>query len=93
MTSRRCQASNVPGVRIRCGRRLEGSTRQSPGDHGTVSPVQPRTADLPPQDRDLMPDHQDLRILSGIAPRQEHEPPEHPDHQQISKTDEHERRA
>jgi hypothetical protein len=55
--------------------------------------VQRRTAELPPQDRNLMPEHQDLRILGGIAPGQEHQPPEHPDHHQVDKTDEHERRS
>ncbi len=43
-------------------------------------------------DRDLMPD-QDFRILGGIAPRQEHQPAEHPDHQQVGKANEHERRG
>jgi hypothetical protein len=37
------------------------------------------------QDRDLVPEHQDLRILGGIAPRQEQQPAEHPDHQQVGK--------
>ena len=46
--------------------------RQQPrerGEHRTVSPVRPWTGDLTAQDRDLMLEHQDLRILDGIAAR------------------------
>jgi hypothetical protein len=45
------------------------------------------------QDGDLMPQDQDLRVLSSITSRQERQPVEHPDHEQVGKTDEHERRA
>jgi hypothetical protein len=55
--------------------------------------VRPWTGDLTAQDRDLMLEHQDLRILDGIAARQEHQRAEHPDHEQVGKTYEHERRA
>jgi hypothetical protein len=70
--------------------------RQQPGqdgNHGAVSPVRHRADDLPMQHRDLVPEYQDLDVLSGIAPRQEHQPAEHPDHGQVDKTDHHERRA
>jgi hypothetical protein len=40
-----------------------------------------------------MPQHEDLRILRGIAPRQQRQPAEHPDHEQIDETDQHECRA
>jgi hypothetical protein len=40
------------------------------GEHGTVSPVRPRARDLPAQDRDLMAQHEDLRILRSVIPRQ-----------------------
>jgi hypothetical protein len=63
------------------------------GEHGTVSPVRPRARGLTPQHRDLMPQDQDLRILSGVTARQEHRPAEHPDHEQIDETDQHGRRA
>jgi len=33
------------------------------------------------QDRDLVPQHQDLRIFSGAAPCREYQPAEHSDHQ------------
>jgi hypothetical protein len=62
-------------------------------DHGTVSPVRLRTGDLAAQDRDIVPQDQDLRVLGGIAPRQERQPAEHPDHEQVDKADEHERRS
>ena len=70
--------------------------RQQPGQggqHGTVSPVRLRPRGLPAQDRGLMPQHEDLRILSGVIPGQEHQPAEHPDHQYVEETDKHERRA
>src|SRR5258708_4452041 len=49
--------------------------------------------DLPPQDRDLVPQHQDLRILGGVTARQQRQPPEPPDHEQVDKPNEHDRRA
>jgi hypothetical protein len=45
------------------------------------------------QDRDLVPEHQDLRILGGVIPRQKHQPAECPDDEQVREADEHERRA
>jgi hypothetical protein len=62
-------------------------------DHGTISPVRPWAGDLPPHDRNLVPEHQDLRVLGGVTSRQEHQPAEHPDHEQVDETNEHERRA
>jgi hypothetical protein len=72
------------------------ATGQQPGqggEHGAVSPVRPRARDLPPQDRDLMPQDQDLRVLRGVTARQQRQPAEHPDHEQVDKANEHERRA
>jgi hypothetical protein len=40
-----------------------------------------------------MPQHEDLGILGSVSARQEHEAAEHPDHEQVDETDEHERRA
>jgi len=37
------------------------------GDHGAVSPVRLRAGNLAAQDRDLVPRHQDLNILGGVA--------------------------
>ena len=39
------------------------------GEHRTVSPVRPRARYLPAQDRDLMAEEQDLRILGGVNAR------------------------
>jgi hypothetical protein len=61
------------------------------GDHGTVSPAWFRPGDLPAQERDLVPEHQDLHILGGVIPRQQHQPAQHPDREQAEETDEHER--
>jgi len=44
------------------------------GYHGTVGPVRLRECDLPPQDGDLMPEDQDLRVLHGVIPGQQHQP-------------------
>jgi hypothetical protein len=63
------------------------------GEYGTVSPVWPRIGDLTPQHRDLMARNQDLRVLSGVAARQQRQPAEHLDHEQVDETDQHERRA
>jgi hypothetical protein len=70
-------------------------SRQQPrqdGQHGTIGPDRPRAGDLTAQHRDLMPEDQNLGVLSGAA-RQEHQPAEHPDHEQADETDQHERRA
>jgi hypothetical protein len=61
------------------------------GEYGTVGPVRLRRGDLTAQHSDLMPKHQDLRILGRISPCKQHEPAEHPDHEQIDKADKHER--
>jgi len=39
-----------------------------------------------------MPKHQNLRILGDIILRQEHQPPDDPDHEQVDEADQHERR-
>jgi hypothetical protein len=70
------------------------AARQQPrqgSEHGTVSPARPRAGDLAPQHRDLVPEDQDLDILDSITPRQQYQPAEHPDHEQVDETDKHER--
>lgn len=61
------------------------------GDHCPVGPVQLRPDSLTPQDGDLVPKYQDLRVLRGIAPGEEDQPAEQPDHEQVDKADEHDR--
>ena len=60
------------------------------GDHGAVGPVRLRAGHLTTQDRDLVPQHQDLHVLRGVAPREEHYPAEQPDHEQVHQAKEHE---
>jgi len=70
--------------------------RQQPGqrgENGAVSPVRPRPGDLTPQHRDLMAEDQDLRVLGGVTARQQHQPAEHPDHEQVDEANGHERRT
>jgi hypothetical protein len=66
--------------------------RQS-GDHGPVGPVRLRAGDLTAQDRNLVPQHKDLHVIRGAAPREQRQPAEQPDHEQIHEAEEHERRG
>jgi hypothetical protein len=61
--------------------------------HRTVRPRRLRNADLATQYRDLMPQHQDLRILRRLRPSQQHQPPEHPRSQQIDHPNKHNGRS
>jgi hypothetical protein len=63
------------------------------GDHRTVSPVRSRAGNLTAQDRDLVPEHQDLDVLGGVASREQRQPAEQPDHEQIDQANAHERRG
>ena len=67
-----------------------GQQPRERGDHGAISPVRLRTGDLTAQDRDLMPQHQNLRVLRGVAPREQRQPAEQPDHEQIDEAKDHE---
>jgi hypothetical protein len=40
-----------------------------------------------------MPQYEDLRVFGGVAAGQEHQPAEHPEHEQVDEAYEHERRA
>ena len=70
-----------------------GQQPRQRGDHGAVGPVRLRTGDLTAQDPDLMPQHQNLRVLRGVGPREQRQPAEQPDHEQIDEAKEHERRG
>ncbi len=89
---RRCQASKVPGVTTLWSRRRRGQQPGHGGDHGAVGPVRPGTGNLAAQGGDLMPEHQDLGVLGGVASGEEGEPAEQLDHEQADKADEHDRR-
>lgn len=60
------------------------------GNHGPVSPVRFRAGDLTAQYRDLLPQYQDLHVFGGVAAREQRQPVEHPDHEQIGEAEEHE---
>ena len=73
---------------------------QAPGQHpgqggedGTVSPVPSGVCDLTSQDRDLMAEDQDLRILDGVTAGQQRQPAKHLDHELADEAYEHERRS
>lgn len=72
---------------------VSGQQPRQGGDHSTVSPARLRAGDLPTQDGNLVPEHQDLRILRNIISRQERQPADHTDHEEIDEADEHKRRA
>ena len=57
------------------------------GDHGPVNPVQFRAGDLAAQNRDLMPQHQDLRFFRRVATGKQYKPGE------VDETEEHECRG
>ena len=44
---------------------------------------------LTAQDRNLVPQHQDFRVFRGVAAREERQPAEQPDHEQIDEAKEH----
>jgi hypothetical protein len=66
-----------------------GQQPRQRGEYGTVSPIRPRARDLPTQDRNLIVRYQDLHILDGVTPCQEHQLAEHPDHEEIDEASEH----
>ena len=70
-----------------------GQQSRQGGDHGPVSPVRVRAGDLTAQDRNLVPEHQDLHVLRDAAAREQCQPAERPDHEQIDEAKEHERQG
>jgi hypothetical protein len=75
----RCGGLGEAGARYRRSR-TRGAQR---GEQRPVSPIRSRTGDQTAQDRDLMSQHQDLNLFRGVAPCEEHQPAEQPDHEQI----------
>jgi len=70
-----------------------GQQPRQRGDHGATGPVWRWAGDLTAQDGGLVPEHQDLRILRGFAPREQRQPAGQPDHEQIDEAKEHECRG
>ena len=97
----------TPGTILRCQRdivrrptrhdpaqpEVSGQQSRERGDHGSVHPVQLRTGDLTAQDRDLVPQYQDLHLFGGVAAGEQRQPAEQPRHQQAEEAEEHERRG
>ena len=79
----RCQPRTVSGVTSIRARRAR--------DHRPVRPRQPRPPHLPAQNRQLMPQHQDLGILRRLRPSQQHHPAHQPAHDQIDQPQRHRR--
>ena len=69
---------------------VSGQQPRQSGDHRTVSPVRLGAGDVAAQDRDLMPQDQDLHVFRGVAAPEQRQPAEHPDHEQIKEAEEHE---
>ena len=80
--------SDYPVVAQR-GRQQPGKCRQD----RPVGPVWFRLSDLTPEHRDLMTEHQDLRVLGCLAAAQQHKPAEDLDHDQVEQPDSHDRRS
>jgi len=62
-------------------------------DYGPVRPVQLRTGDLAAQDRDLMPQYQDLHVLRSAVAGEQRQPAKQPGHKQVEEAKEHECRG
>jgi hypothetical protein len=70
--------------------------RQQPGQggqHRSVGPVRRRAGALTPQHRHFVTQNHDLRVFGRLATRQQHQPAEHPDHDQIQQTHRHSPRS
>jgi hypothetical protein len=56
-----------------------------------IGPVRLRPDDLTLQHRHLMPEHHDLDVLGRLTTAEQHQPAEHPNHDQIQQTNRHNR--
>jgi hypothetical protein len=71
-------------------------SRQQPDQRRQNRSIRPRRAwlaDLATQDRDLVPQHQQLGSDRGLAARQDRQPPEQAHHDQIEESETHDRRS
>jgi hypothetical protein len=70
--------------------------RQQPGQRcqdRPVGPVRLGRGDLAPEQRDLMTEDHDLRILGRLAAAQQHQPAEDLDHEQVEQAEGHKPRS
>jgi hypothetical protein len=89
-TWRKSQAGMPASWACRNCRHL-GDARRGAGPKPTAARI--RARDLTTHDCNLMSQHEDLCILRGVIPRQEHPPAEHPDHEPVDESYQHKRRA
>ena len=71
-------------------------SRQQPDQRGQNRSIRPRgvwLADLATQDRDLVPQHQQLGSDRGLAARKDRQPPEQAHHDQVEESKTHDRRS
>jgi hypothetical protein len=69
---------------------------QQPGQRRQDRPIGPGRFgpdDLAAEHRDLMTQHQDLRVLRRLAAAQQHQPPKDPDHDQVEQANRHRPRS
>jgi hypothetical protein len=62
---------------------------RKPGQHRAVGPVKPGSGHLPAEHRDLVPQHQQLRVLGRRAPRQQRKPSQQLAEAQIEQSSRH----
>ena len=72
---------------------VPGQQPRERSDHSPVGPVRFREGDLAAQDRDLMPQYQDLYVFAGVAAGEQRHPAEQPDHEQVEEASKHDRRG
>jgi hypothetical protein len=86
---RQAAVRGCPGQATQSGRQQPGQGRQD----RAVGPIRPGTGHLAAEHHHLMTEHHDLRVLGRLAPAQQDQPAEHPDHEQVQQTDRHEPRS
>ena len=88
--SLRCQASSVAGV---TGKTFgPAPARYKPrqgGEPGPVGRLVPHPAGVPPQYRDLVPEHQQLSVLRQVAAKDQDGQAEHPAREQVDDLEKH----
>ena len=73
--------------------KASGQQPRQGGDYGPVGPVRFRAGDLAAQDRDLMPQHQYLRLFRRVATGEQYKPGEQAGHGEVNEAEEHECRG
>ena len=66
-----------------------GQQPDQPGQDRPIGPVQPRPGIAPPQERDLVPQHQQFSVLRRARAGEQHQPADQPDEDQIQQPQRH----